>query len=254
MCFWYEYHLRYPNQYPLIICSVAAGIPICPLPPFHPDERRQTLLLEHLQDLFKKPMFISDAEALLVVKRLVPEFRTVDVQKILNPTSCSNTPLDDQIYPSRTTSTDETVAIMLTSGSTGNSKGVVLPHSVLLSAVKGKSLKHGTKRSDIFFNWINFDHVANVTEAHLHAIWAGASLVILYFIVKPTTTKLVLSFIVNTKFRLLLLSVIPGTSWTGAPGTASHTHLALTSCWRRFAGIQPSLPRPRIQLAAKDLL
>jgi acyl-coenzyme A synthetase/AMP-(fatty) acid ligase len=152
------------------------------MPAFHPDERRQTLLLEHLQDLFKKPMFISDAETLLVVKRLVPEFRTVDVQKILNPTSCSNISFDDQIYPSRATSTNDTVAIMLTSGSTGNSKGVVLPHSVLLSAVKGKTLKHETKESDIFFNWINFDHVTNVTEAHLHAIWAGASLASLYFI------------------------------------------------------------------------
>ena len=253
MCFWSECSLRPPNEYLLVICFVAAGIPICPLPPFHPDEGRQTLLLEHLQDLFKKPMFVSDTETLLVVKRLVPEFRTVDVQKILNPTSYSNISLDDQIYPSRATSTNETVAIMLTSGSTGNSKGVVLPHSVLLSAVKGKSLKHETKESDVFFTWINFDHVANVTEAHLHAIWAGASLAFLYFIIELTTTKL-LSLIVNTKFLLLLLSVIPGTSSSGAPGTTSHTHLALTSCWRRFAVIQASLPRPRIQLAAKDLL
>ena len=171
-----------PNEYLILTFFVAAGIPICPLPPFHPDESRQTLLLKHLQDLFKKPMFIFDAETLLVVKRLVPEFRTVDVQEILNPTSCSNISLDDQIYPSRATSTDETVAIMLTSGSTGNSKGVVLSHSVLLSAIKGKSLKHETKESDIFFNWINFDHVANVTEAHLHAIWAGASLAFPYLI------------------------------------------------------------------------
>ncbi|KXN81002.1 Polyketide synthase PksJ [Leucoagaricus sp. SymC.cos] len=64
---------------------------------------------------------------------------------------------------------------MLTSGSTGNSKAVVLPHTILLSAVKGKALKHETKDTDIFLNWINFDHVANVTEAHLHAVWSGAS-------------------------------------------------------------------------------
>ncbi|KAH9487375.1 putative NRPS-like protein biosynthetic cluster [Psilocybe cubensis] len=152
-----------------------AGIPICPLPPFHPDETRQALLLNHLQNLFHKPTFISDSATLLIVKKLVPEFKIVDVQQITNSTLRFDPSLDDAIYPSRVASTDETVAIMLTSGSTGNSKGVVLPHSVLLSAVRGKTQKHGTRESDSFLNWINFDHVANVTETHLHAIWAGAS-------------------------------------------------------------------------------
>lgn len=247
-----EYFLGSPNEYLIITCPVAAGIPICPMPPFHPDERRQILLLEHLQDLFKKPMFISNSETLLVVKRLVPDFRTVDVQQILNPMSCLNISHHDQIYPSRATSTDETVAIMLTSGSTGNSKGVVLPHSVLLSAVKGKTLKHETKESDTFFNWINFDHVANVTEAHLHAIWAGASLAFIYFIPGLITTKFI-SLIVNTKFLHLLLSVIPGTSSTGAPDTASRTPSAPTFCWPRFVVIQPLLLLPLIRLTVKDL-
>ncbi|KAH9487379.1 putative NRPS-like protein biosynthetic cluster [Psilocybe cubensis] len=151
-----------------------AGIPYCPLPPFHPDESRQSLLLNHLQNLFGSPTFISDAAALEVVQRLVPESRTIDVELILNMTSFDAS-LDAQIYPTRTSSANEIVALMLTSGSTGNSKGVMLPHSMVLAAIRGKALKHGTKDSDIFLNWINFDHVANVTEAHLHAIWAGAS-------------------------------------------------------------------------------
>lgn len=83
--------------------------------------------------------------------------------------------LDAQIYPTRIAPANEIVALMLTSGSTGNSKGVMLPHSLILAAIRGKALKHGTKDDDTFLNWINFDHVANVTEAHLHAIWAGAS-------------------------------------------------------------------------------
>jgi acyl-CoA synthetase (AMP-forming)/AMP-acid ligase II len=59
---------------------------------------------------------------------------------------------------------------MLTSGSTSNPKAVCLKHGQLLAALKGKSLHHGTDRDDIFMNWIGLDHVANLTQIHLHAV------------------------------------------------------------------------------------
>lgn len=159
---------------------IAAGIPICPTPPFHPDATSQSLLLQHLQELFHKPTFVSDAKILKVVEQLVPEYKTLNIDTLLNFPSSFDPALDDRLYPSRFMSPGETVALMLTSGSTGNSKSVVLPHSVLVSSVKGKTLKHGARKGDIFLNWINFDHVVNVTEAHLQAIFAGALLVYLF--------------------------------------------------------------------------
>ncbi|KAK8227240.1 luciferin 4-monooxygenase [Phyllosticta capitalensis] len=65
---------------------------------------------------------------------------------------------------------DDLAALMLTSGSTGNSKAVMLRHGQMLTAIRGKSQHHDTKSEDVFLNWIGFDHVANLTEIHLHAM------------------------------------------------------------------------------------
>ncbi len=61
-------------------------------------------------------------------------------------------------------------ALMLTSGSCGNSKAVCLEHGQILAAFSGKSIHHGTSSNDTFLNWIGMDHVANLTEVHLHAM------------------------------------------------------------------------------------
>ena len=63
---------------------------------------------------------------------------------------------------------------MLTSGSTGYFKAVCLRHGQMIKAVKGKAKYHGNTGTTVFFNWINIDHVANLTEIHLHAMMLGA--------------------------------------------------------------------------------
>ncbi|KAL9133429.1 MAG: hypothetical protein Q9175_005392 [Cornicularia normoerica] len=65
-------------------------------------------------------------------------------------------------------------ALMLTSGSSGNSKAVCLEHGQILEAIAGKSSHHGTRVDDTFLNWIGMDHVASLTEIHLHAMILGA--------------------------------------------------------------------------------
>lgn len=64
--------------------------------------------------------------------------------------------------------------LMLTSGSTGNAKAVPLKQGQVLAAIRSKARFHGSKRSDRFLNWIGLDHVANLTEVHLHAMGVGA--------------------------------------------------------------------------------
>lgn len=72
-------------------------------------------------------------------------------------------------------SPDEAAILMLTSGSSGNAKAVVLRHGQILKAVKGKSVFHGTSQADTFLNWIGLDHVANLTECHLQAMSLAAN-------------------------------------------------------------------------------
>ena len=64
--------------------------------------------------------------------------------------------------------------LMLTSGSTGYAKAVCLRHGQVIQAIRGKANYHGNSGKTVFFNWIGFHHVANLTEIHLHAMFLHA--------------------------------------------------------------------------------
>jgi acyl-CoA synthetase (AMP-forming)/AMP-acid ligase II len=72
-------------------------------------------------------------------------------------------------------SSDDLAVLMLTSGSTGAPKAVALTHNQILHAVAGKAQLHQTTEEDVFLNWTGLDHVANLTEIHLHALYLGAN-------------------------------------------------------------------------------
>lgn len=63
---------------------------------------------------------------------------------------------------------------MLTSGSTGHAKAVCLRHDQIIASVQGKGRHLGLTSADTFLNWIGMDHVANLIEMHLHAMYLGA--------------------------------------------------------------------------------
>ena len=70
---------------------------------------------------------------------------------------------------------DGLAVLMLTSGSTGYAKAVSLRHGQIISATEGKFKYDGTSSRTTFFNWIGMDHVANLTEIHLHAMQLGST-------------------------------------------------------------------------------
>ncbi|KAG6853538.1 putative NRPS-like protein biosynthetic cluster [Blastosporella zonata] len=156
------------------------GIPVCPIPPLHPDKSRRTLFFEHLQSLFNQPTLISTDDIIEAVTELVPTFKSLSISKLnsiaINPSA------NFEIFPQKLPKADDVVCFMLTSGSTGNSKAVGLRHSNLLSSIEGKIKHHETTSASRFLNWIAFDHVACVSEIHLQALRADAS----QFHVSPT--------------------------------------------------------------------
>ncbi|WP_243729356.1 non-ribosomal peptide synthetase [Paludibacterium purpuratum] len=62
---------------------------------------------------------------------------------------------------------------VLTSGSTGNAKAVVLSHANLLASLAGKTDRLQLTPADISCNWISFDHVAALIEGLLLPTYAG---------------------------------------------------------------------------------
>jgi acyl-CoA synthetase (AMP-forming)/AMP-acid ligase II/thioesterase domain-containing protein/acyl carrier protein len=80
-------------------------------------------------------------------------------------------PADPTVQPS---APDDVALLMLTSGSTGNAKAVMLTHGNLLAAVSAKAERLGVTGGDVTMNWIAFDHIAAM-EMHLLPLLLGAS-------------------------------------------------------------------------------
>ena len=151
--------------------TVAAGYVPAISTPFTNDHEQRKRHLNHLQNLLQNPVIITR-------QRLLPEFASLEdvlniwtVEEIQADTACAYNS-SCKMLPEY--SDEPTAVLMLTSGSTGNAKAVCLRHDRIIEAVKGKAAFHDTRSSDVFLNWVRLDHVANLTEIHLHAMSLAA--------------------------------------------------------------------------------
>lgn len=173
-------HLDSQHDYVIAFWAVlaAGGVPVVSTPLIAEPVARVSHL-RHLHDVLKKPLVITTTKffkhfitheqnfggLLLANWDLKPHYfdpRSVDgLEAIANTTIWTK-----EDTKSSTTGTDvrpknaNSVAfMMLTSGSTGNSKAVEITHGQVLASMKGKSRMLDTSNNDAFLNWIGFDHV-----------------------------------------------------------------------------------------------
>lgn len=137
--------------------------------PFSADPNQRETHIKHLKVLLEDPIVLtSDALA-----SQYPELYTLSLHTVEElQTHCENEL--DSPPALRSQDLDRPSVLMLTSGSTGNAKAVCLTVPQIVSSVCGKSHSWLTTRSSVFLNWIGLDHVANLTEVHLHAMLLGA--------------------------------------------------------------------------------
>ncbi|KAL8829806.1 MAG: hypothetical protein Q9191_001809 [Dirinaria sp. TL-2023a] len=154
--------------------AITAGYTPVISTPFTNDLEQRKKHISHLQTLLKDPL-------ILTTEKLVPDFLGMEglkletIEKIRKGSSVTDGVSRHDPTTAGSSKHPEAVAVlMLTSGSTGNAKAVCLRHGQLLLSIQGKSKHHGTDRSDTFLNWIGLDHVANLTETHLHAMLHAA--------------------------------------------------------------------------------
>ncbi|KAK8243082.1 putative non-ribosomal peptide synthase-like protein [Phyllosticta capitalensis] len=74
---------------------------------------------------------------------------------------------------------DEVTTMLFTSGSTGYAKAVQYTHRQLCMSSKLKCGLSGMDNTKTFMSWVSFDHSAALCENHLHAVYAGASQVMI---------------------------------------------------------------------------
>lgn len=155
--------LERPKDFiPAFWACVQGGYVPCPLAPIRNDEERWNRHLTHVDHLLDHPLFISTGELL---ETLPESLTTADLSELRAGVAHG--------YTHRAKLTDAAI-LMLTSGSTGNSKAVELTHGNLLASLAGRAERQQLTASDFTFNWIAFDHVAALLESHMIALYVGA--------------------------------------------------------------------------------
>ena len=148
---------------PCFWACVLGGYVPCAMAPIRSDPERSATNITHINKLLDRPLFISYGELL---RELPDSIESADLSELRK---CSP---DEAV--SRARFSDPAI-LMLTSGSTGNSKAVELTHGNLLSSLAGRAERQSLTSCDITFNWIAFDHVAALLESHMIAMYVAAT-------------------------------------------------------------------------------
>ncbi|KAF2103337.1 acetyl-CoA synthetase-like protein [Rhizodiscina lignyota] len=152
--------------------TVIAGFTPAISTPFTQNASQHQNHLHHLEKLLDNPLVITterfkscfDAAAGLTIRT---------VENISKQSTPNDILTSEDLGSFR--GLDDPAVLMLTSGSTGNAKAVCLRNRQILAAIESKSEGFGITSDDVFLNWINLDHVANLTESHLHALYHNAA-------------------------------------------------------------------------------
>jgi acyl-CoA synthetase (AMP-forming)/AMP-acid ligase II/thioesterase domain-containing protein len=142
-------------------CLLGGYIP-CPLAAIHNDPARRARQLAHVERLLDRPLLVTKGS----LAESPPLTHAVDLDVLRAGTRANH------VHQGRG---DDPAILMLTSGSTGDSKAVTLTHRNLLASMAAKVRRQAVTARDIALNWISFDHVAALLEVHLIAVYAGAT-------------------------------------------------------------------------------
>ncbi|KAG0161217.1 hypothetical protein PDIDSM_8751 [Penicillium digitatum] len=150
--------------------TTAAGYVPCIVPKFAVSSDRRIAQAEHILRLLNSPVILTN-------DRMACAFNGVETPSLyrvddLIPISTFSSPSLAPVVQNQRD--DDLGALMLTSGSTGFSKAVCLRQPQMLAAVAGKAYHCRATSEDVFLSWISLDHVVNLVEMHLHAMFLGA--------------------------------------------------------------------------------
>jgi len=143
-------------------CILGGYVP-CPMTPIRHDRSRFETHLAYIDTLLDHPLFVTTDEFI------------VDLPSSLNCININQLRTATQTEPHCQRSAGGAALLFLTSGSTGNSKAVVLTHATVLASLEGKAEIRALASTDVMFNWVSLDHVVALIEAHFLPLYLGAT-------------------------------------------------------------------------------
>lgn len=159
--------LERPQDFlPVFWAAVLGGFVPCPMAPLRGDRERWGAQLEHVNTLLGGPLVVT-GEALAAELPPVAGLSVVSLEELR---TAGGTAADDVHHAAP----EDTAVLVLTSGSTGHSKAVVLSHANLLASMSAKNGHHRLTARDTTLNWVSFDHVAALLECHLLPLSTGS--------------------------------------------------------------------------------
>jgi acyl-CoA synthetase (AMP-forming)/AMP-acid ligase II len=150
-------------------CALGGFVPI-PIPPTQEGSDSARGKLRHVCQRLQRPVVIvgQSTAPTLWEQSVLPDERvevvTLDALRASEPDGCSHDPQPNDL-----------ALVLLTSGSTGAPKGVMLTHANLLSMISGMGQSYSLSEQDTLLNWLPLDHVGGIAFIHLLAVYLGAN-------------------------------------------------------------------------------
>ncbi|MEY9940320.1 AMP-binding protein [Streptacidiphilus sp. MAP5-3] len=160
--------LERPDEFlPAFWACLLGGMPACPMVPIRNDPQRWAAQLTHAGALLDEPLLVTSGR----LRAELPDVPGLEVADLAD-LEATSIPADLEIHQAKPA---DVALLVLTSGSTGNSKAVMLSHANLLASMRAKAEVQGLTGEDVTLNWISYDHVAALLEAHLLPLSVGAT-------------------------------------------------------------------------------
>jgi acyl-CoA synthetase (AMP-forming)/AMP-acid ligase II/thioesterase domain-containing protein/acyl carrier protein len=153
-------------------CLLSGVVP-CPTVAVTGDRERWAAQLAYVDALLQRPLLIT-SEALAAELPEVPGLQVAELATLCEHPSAPRNAVAEEAM-SLDAAPDDLALLVLTSGSTGSPKAVMLTHANLLASMSAKNAVHRLTDSDTTLNWVSFDHVAALLECHLLPMFAGAT-------------------------------------------------------------------------------
>jgi acyl-CoA synthetase (AMP-forming)/AMP-acid ligase II/thioesterase domain-containing protein len=145
-------------------CLLGGFVPV-PMAPLGGDPGRWAAQLGHVNTLLDQPLVITN-------ETLAAELPHVEGLSVASLATLYGAEPAEELYQA---APEDIAMLVLTSGSTGNSKAVQLTHGNLLASMAAKNDCQQLTGDDITLNWVSFDHVAALLECHLLPLFVGAT-------------------------------------------------------------------------------